>query len=70
MIRKKKIRIDLTGPNGNSFYLLGLAKKFAKQLGKDSENIFNRMRASDYENLLKVFEEEFGDYVDLYRKIR
>ena len=30
---KREIIIDLTGPEGNAFYLLGTAKKLAKQLG-------------------------------------
>ena len=29
---KKEIIIDLTGPEGNAFVLLGYAKRFAKQL--------------------------------------
>ena len=42
MIRKKQktygpIIIDLTGPDGNAFVLLGYAKQFARQLKFDSE---------------------------------
>ena len=37
MIKTKKknseIEIDLTGPNGNAFYLLGTAGSLAKELG-------------------------------------
>ena len=29
----KKITIDLTGPQGNAFYLLGTAMKLCKQIG-------------------------------------
>lgn len=65
MTIRKSIKIDLTGPDGNAFYLMGVAKKLAKQHNKDSEDIINRMRSGDYENLLKVFEEEFGDNVIL-----
>lgn len=63
----RKMEIDLTGEQGNAFVLMGIAGRLAKQLNKDKENIIKRMMAGDYENLLKVFEEEFGDYVDLYR---
>ncbi len=59
--------IDLTVPKGNAFYLLGIARDLAKQLDKDEENIIKRMTSSDYENLIKVFDEEFGDIVILYR---
>ena len=31
-LEKEKIQIDLTGPNGNAYVLLGLAEKLAKQL--------------------------------------
>ncbi len=34
---------------------------------KDWPSILERMKSSDYENLIKVFDEEFGDYVDLER---
>ena len=64
------IEIDLTGPEGNAFVLLGYAKRYAKQLGKngvEAEAIVNEMTSGDYENLLDVFDREFGDYVTLYR---
>lgn len=59
--------IDLTDPKGNAFYLLGLAKDLAKQLGRDGDEIQNRMTSGDYENLIKVFDEEFGSIYTLYR---
>lgn len=61
------IEIDLTGPQGNSFYLLGTAKKLAKQLGLDGNQIMKEMMSGDYENLLQVFDENFGSIVTLYR---
>ena len=60
-----KPEIDISGPEGNAFFLLGTAAKLAKQLNKDPEDIMKRMKESDYENLILVFDEEFGDYVDL-----
>lgn len=62
-----KLEIDLTGPDGNAFVLLGTATNFAKQLGKDHKDITSRMMSGDYENLLNIFEEEFGEYVTLWR---
>lgn len=61
------IIIDLSGPNGNAFYLLGSAKNFAKQLGLDGEEITKQMMSGDYENLLEVFDSNFGSFVTLYR---
>ena len=64
---KKEIIIDLTGPDGNAFALMGYAKQFAKQLGLDSEEIISNMTSGDYENLLEVFDENFGSFVILER---
>ena len=62
-----KVTIDLTGPDGNAFCLLGYAKRFCDQLGKDYKPIQEKMMSGDYENLLKVFDKEFGDFVTLHR---
>lgn len=59
--------IDLTGPDGNAFVLLGYAKRFASQLGLDYNSIKTEMTSGDYENLLKVFDENFGSFVILER---
>ena len=62
-----KIEIDLTGSEGNAFVLLGYASKLAKQLKLDKEKIRKEMMDGDYENLVKVFDKYFGDFVILYR---
>lgn len=71
MIREKQpkseIVIDLTGPEGNAFVILGYARKFAKEFGLDADMICNEMRKSDYENLISVFDKYFGDFVILER---
>jgi hypothetical protein len=71
MIRNKTEKgpmvIDLTGPEGNAFVLMGYAKNFAKQIGIPSEPIIKEMTSGDYENLLDVFDRHFGDYVILER---
>ena len=64
---KKEIVIDLTGPDGNAFALMAYADRFAKQLDLDSVTIKAEMREGDYENLIKVFDEWFGDFVILER---
>ena len=64
---QKEIIIDLTGPDGNAFALMGYAKRFAKQLGLDSSEIINEMTSGDYEHLLEVFDENFGSFVILER---
>ena len=61
------VEIDLTGPDGNAFYLIGAAKNLAKQLGLDGKAIQAEMMTGDYENLIKVFDKHFGEFVTLYR---
>ncbi len=61
------IEIDLTGPQGNAYYILGTASNLTKQLGLDGTKILSEMKGGDYENLLQVFEKYFGEYVTLYR---
>lgn len=65
--KSKKIEIDLTGPDGNAYVLLGYAKNFCKQLGLDYSEIRKDMTLGDYEHLLVVFERHFGDFVTMYR---
>jgi hypothetical protein len=57
--------IDLTGPQGNAFYLMGFAQKNARKFGLDSDTILAEMKSGDYKNLVKVFDNYFGDYVIL-----
>jgi len=64
---EKRIEIDLTGPEGNAFMLLGTANLLGKRLGLDVKLIQSEMRESDYEHLLKVMEKYFGDYIIMYR---
>lgn len=59
--------IDLTGPQGNAFVLMGLAGRYARQLGLDGDMIIAEMKSGNYENLVQVFDRYFGDYVILER---
>jgi hypothetical protein len=65
--KSSRIEIDLLGAEGNAYYLLGLASQLSKKLDYDAPKIKSEMMASDYENLIKVFDSYFGDYVTLYR---
>ena len=66
-MKKRGLEIDLTGPDGNAFVLMGYASNLAKQLKKDEKAIKEDMQSGDYEHLIEVFDREFGDYVTLYR---
>ena len=68
------IEIDLTGPDGNVFYLLGMAKKLTRTLNDRSENeyiswdeIKEDMMSDDYDHAVEVFEEHFGHIVIMYK---
>ena len=74
MIRQKQeksgpIIIDLTGPDGNAFALMAYAKRFATQLGWEDKGaaLINNMMSGDYDNLLSVFDNAFGEFVILER---
>ena len=67
---QKEIIIDLTGPDGNAFVLMGYARQFARQLGyskEDQDQLLELMTSGDYKNLLEVFDDHFGSFVILER---
>jgi len=63
----RKPVLDLTGPDGNAYVILGYASNFCKQLNLNYEEIQKEMTNSDYENLIEVFDKYFGEYIDLVR---
>lgn len=65
--RNQQPTIDLTGPDGNAFALLAHGKRFAKELDLDWIPIQDEMTSGDYENLVEVFDKNFGSFVTLYR---
>lgn len=72
IIRKtsKRLVIDLTGPDGNAFVLLGIASNLGKEIGlskEEIEEIKGRMTSGDYENLIEEFDKAFGTVCDLER---
>ncbi len=63
----KQLEIDLTGPDGNAFALIGIARNLARQLKLDADMITKEMMLGDYEDLLATMEHYFGDYIIMYR---
>lgn len=57
--------LDLAGPEGNVFNLMGIAQNIAKKLDLDGKAIINEMKASDYNNAVYVFNREFGQFFDI-----
>jgi len=62
-----KINIDLKYSQANSLYLIARVKELSKKTGKDSSLIIKKMMSSDQSNLIKIFIEEFKDYINLIR---
>lgn len=73
MIKKKSekksrmMEIDLTGPDGNVFHLIGVGRNMCGPLGIDKSEFTKEMMSGDYENAINTFEKYFGDYVVLYK---
>lgn len=72
-IRYKENRrreIDISGPDGNAWALLGLAESYARQIGyteEHREGLLEDMKSGNYEHLIEVFNCHFGTIVDLVR---
>lgn len=69
-LEPRAIEIDLNGPDGNAFVLLGMAEDFAKQLDYDeltTSDLLTNMQSADYNHLVKVFDNAFGDFVTLIK---
>ena len=67
---QQRMEIDLTGPEGNAFVLMGYAKTWGRQLGYSEHRIkciVDEMKLTNYEGLLHTFDREFGDFVTLWR---
>jgi hypothetical protein len=65
-----KPEINISGPAGNAFALMGAARDLGRQIGMEREDIdalISEMMEGDYEHLLEVFDREFGTVVDLVR---
>jgi hypothetical protein len=68
--KTKGIEIDLTGPQGNAYYILAMAKRLCKELGMTKQyekDLLDEMTSGDYENLLQTFDKSFGSFVTMYR---
>lgn len=65
--KNRKFEIDLTGSQGNVFFLMGQAQKWGKQLNLNVDSITNDMMSGDYEHAIEVFDKHFGSFCDLLR---
>lgn len=69
-LESRGIEIDLTGPGGNVFYLIGKAMSLGKSLRMtraEVNGIKDEMMSGDYEHAINTFDKNFGHFVTLYR---
>ena len=67
MIRRTTLEaniiVNLDGPDGNAFVLLGLAERYMGGLGiprEDIDDFLDEMKSGDYIHLVKTLNDEFG----------
>lgn len=59
------VRVDLSGPDGNAFALMGIARSICKQTGEDPDPIISNMMSGDYDHLVEVFKQSFEHLVEV-----
>jgi hypothetical protein len=61
--------IDLSGPEGNAFYLMAVVKKTFRRSGASElgDQIVEEMMKGDYDHLVKTFELYLGDHFKLVK---
>jgi hypothetical protein len=64
-IRLARITLDLDGPDGNAYFLIGQARILAVKNDLNPKEILEEMMISDYKHLLAVFRKYFSDEVEL-----
>lgn len=77
-----KIRLDIGGPKGNAWYIMGTVSGLCRQMGKtdadakdicalmrgDAFVLLNKGSGNDYEGLLRAYLREFP-FVELYSTV-
>ena len=67
-LKHKGCIVDCSGPDGNAFYLLGLAQDLAKRCDytpKEIDKMMTELKSSDYEHLILTFDKYWGWHVTL-----
>jgi len=61
------MEVDLLGPDGNAFAIMGIVKRALSDLGEGDSyinDVMSEMQSSDYQNLLEVAVREVGLVID------
>lgn len=66
---KERPLIDLSGPQGNAFYLIAVVDKTFRRSGAPElgQSIIEEMKKGDYEHLVKTFDLYLGEHFDIVR---
>jgi hypothetical protein len=69
----KKMIVDLSGPQGNAYALMGVARSIGRELNRpynEIKEVETRMMSGDYDNLVKVMYLEYGDFIQFVKEGR
>ena len=64
------MEIDLRGPDGNAQALIVYARKIGRTIGltrEEIEDVVREMTRGSYADLIRVFEQNFGEHVIVFR---
>jgi len=67
----KKMIVDLSGPQGNAYALMGVARSIGRELNRpynEIKEVETRMMSGDYDNLVKVMYLEYGDFIHVVKE--
>lgn len=62
---KAKVELDLDGPEGNAWVLLGHAHRICNQVGMDFGKVEAEMTSGNYRHLVEVFDRYFGSAYEI-----
>jgi len=62
-MNKENIILNLNGPDGNAYNLLAIAKDLSHVNNFDWNSIYKELTHDDYDNLITVMENYFGDQI-------
>jgi hypothetical protein len=69
-VLKKRQIINLSAPNVNAYFILGITVKIGQKLGFSANKIAEikkEMNIGDYEHIVQVFIKEFSRYIKVIR---
>ena len=57
--------VNLNGPDGNAFVLIGMVYKICEEIDRNPNRIVRDMKSGDYDNLVEVFKRELEGHVEV-----